>query len=57
MRILDRYIGRQVLTTTLFGVVVLSFILVLGNLFKEIRPLLVESGAPLSIVIEFVLQV
>ena len=57
MRILDKYIGRQVLFTTLVGVVVLSFVLVLGNLFKEIRPLLVESGAPLSIVLEFVLQV
>lgn len=57
MRILDRYIGRQVLTTTIFGVVILSFILVLGNLFKEIRPLLVESHAPLSVVVDFVLQV
>lgn len=57
MRILDRYIAKQVFFTTLFGVIVLSCILVLGNLFKEIRPLLVESGAPLSIVIEFILQV
>ena len=57
MRILDRYIGRQVLITTIFGVVVLSFILVLGNLFKEIRPLLVENDAPISVLIEFVLQV
>lgn len=57
MRILDRYIGRQILTTTLFGVIVLSFVLVLGQLFREIRPLLVESNAPLSIFIEFVLQV
>lgn len=56
MRILDRYIGRQVLATTIFGVIVLSCVLVLGNLFKEIRPLL-ESGSPLSIVLEFVLQV
>lgn len=57
IRILDKYIGRQILSTTIFGIVVLSCVLVLGNLFKEIRPLLVESGAPLSIVLEFVMQV
>lgn len=56
MRILDRYICRQVLATTIFGVIVLSFVLVMGNLFREIRPLL-ESGSPLPIVLEFVLQV
>ena len=56
MRILDRYIGKQILATTIFGVVVLSFVITMGNLFKEIRPLL-ESGAPLTIVLEFVLQV
>lgn len=57
MRIFDRYIARQVLVTTLIGVVMLSLVLVLGNLFKEIRPLLVESGAPVSIVLRFILEV
>lgn len=56
MRILDRYIGRQILATTIFGVVVLSFVITMGNLFKEIRPLL-DSGASPIIVLEFVLQV
>lgn len=55
MRIYDRYVGKQVLFTTISGVVVLSLVLVLGNLFKEIRPLLVESGAPLGIILRFIL--
>ncbi len=42
MKILDRYI---------------SALLLLGNLFKELRPLLVENKAPISIVLEFIFQV
>ena len=57
MRISDRYIGRQVLFGTLFAVVVLSLALVLGNLFKQIRPLLVDKHAPLWLVLRFVLNV
>jgi lipopolysaccharide export system permease protein len=57
MRISDRYIGRQVLFGTLFAVVVLSLVLVLGNLFKQIRPLLVDKHAPIWLVLRFVLNV
>ncbi len=53
MRISDRYIGKQVLFGTLFAVMVLSLVLVLGNLFKEIRPLLVDKQAPLWLVLRF----
>lgn len=57
MRISDRYIGRQIFFGTLYAIVVLSLVLVLGNLFKEIRPLLVEQRAPLSLVLRFVISV
>jgi lipopolysaccharide export LptBFGC system permease protein LptF len=57
MRISDRYIGKQVLLGTLYAVLVLGVVLVLGNLFKEIRPLLVEKGAPPSLVLRFVISV
>ncbi len=57
MALIDRYIGKQVLAATLFGVLVLCMVLLFGNLFKEIRPLLVEQGAPLSMVLQFVLYV
>lgn len=36
MKTFDRYIGRQVLFATLFGIFVLSFVLVLGNIFKKL---------------------
>ncbi len=57
MKILDRYILRQLIFVTLLGVVALSALLLLGELFKQLRPLLVESGAPPSIVMEFIFQV
>ena len=57
MRISDRYIGSQVLVGTLYAVVVLGVVLVLGNLFKQLQPLLVDSGAPLGLVARFVISV
>jgi lipopolysaccharide export system permease protein len=53
----DRYIGRQVIYGTLFTVVLLSLVLVLGNLLREVRPLLVEQRAPLGLVIQVVLNI
>jgi len=53
----DRYIGRQVLAGTLFTVVLLSLVLVLGNVFKEIRPLLVDQRAPLGVVMRVVILI
>ena len=35
----------------------LTMLLLLGQLFKELHSLLVESGAPPTIVIDFILQV
>jgi lipopolysaccharide export system permease protein len=57
LRISDRYIGRQVLFGTFYAVLVLSLVLIMGNLFKQIRPLLVEQNAPLGVVLRFVLNV
>ena len=57
MRISDRYIGKQVLLGTLYAVMILGVVLVLGNLFKKIQPLLVDQKAPLELVLRFVLSV
>ncbi len=52
----DRYITKQVFATALYAVLILTFVLVLGNLFKEINSLLVEKGAPLSFLGIFMLK-
>ena len=54
MRILDRYIGRQVLTTALFAIAVLSLVLVLGNVFKKLLDLLVNHDVPLEYILSFI---
>jgi len=53
----DRYIGRQVLFATIFGVIVLSLIFVLGNLFKQIFELLVDRNLPINSVLQFILYI
>lgn len=57
MKILDRYIGFGVLFSTVFGVVVLSLVLVLGNIFKELLDLLINRDVPLGSVLAFMLYV
>ncbi len=57
MSILDRYILRQLIFVTFIGVASLTALLLLGQIFKELQELLVESGAPPTIVIDFMLQV
>lgn len=54
MKILDRYIGKEVLVTTLFAVAVLSLVLVLGNLFKQLLELLVNQDAPMELILSFI---
>lgn len=54
MKIIDRTVGLGVLLTTFFGVVVLSLVLVLGNIFKELLDLLINNpDVPLTTVLAF----
>lgn len=57
MKTLDRYILRQLLFITALGVLSLTLLMLLGQLFKELHTLLVESGAPPTIVFEFIARV
>ena len=57
MKTIDRYILKQLISVTFLGVLSLTMLLLLGQLFKQLHELLVESGAPPSIVFEFILQV
>ena len=53
VHIIDRYVGRQILSATLIGVAVLSLVLVFGNLFKEVFKLLVDKDLPIDAVLKF----
>ena len=57
MRLLDRYIGRQLLVSAIFAVTVLSVVLVLGNIFKQLLELLINQNAPPSLIFSFIAYV
>ncbi len=58
MKLLDRYIARQVLVSALYAVAVIIVILVLGNVFKEIlRELAKRPDVGLWFVMKFILLV
>ena len=50
----DRYVTKQVFSVALYAVLILSVVLVLGNIFKEINDLLVQRKVGLSFLWIFV---
>ena len=54
VRLLDRYIGRQLAVSAIFAVAVLSVVLVLGNIFKQLLELLINQNAPPSLILSFI---
>ena len=53
-RIFDRYLGRQVLSATLMGVLLLCGVMVLGNVYKKLDELLGGTQLPFAVIAEFV---
>jgi lipopolysaccharide export system permease protein len=53
VKLIDRYVGSQLLVTTIMAVSVLSVVLVLGNVFKQLLELLVKNDTPLELVLSF----
>jgi len=51
MKLIDRYIGREIFLSTLFGVSVLSFVLVLGEFFKELLDQLLKRDVPMEVIL------
>ncbi len=54
MKILDRYVFKQLALTTLIAVSVLSVVLVLGNVFRQIFELLINKNAPYEFLLTFI---
>jgi lipopolysaccharide export system permease protein len=54
MKLIDRYVGRQVLTSSVIAVAVLSVVLVLGNVFKKLFDLLIDHNVPVDLILSFV---
>jgi lipopolysaccharide export system permease protein len=54
LRIFDRYIGRQVWSATLTGVLVLSGVMVLGNVYQKLDQLFGGAKIPAAVILEFI---
>jgi lipopolysaccharide export system permease protein len=54
MKILDRYVGKQIFVTAGFAVAVLSLVLVLGNIFRQLLDLLVNHDVPVQYIFAFI---
>ena len=53
LKLIDRYVGWLVLLTSTIAVAVLSVVLVLGNIFKQLLELLVKNDTPFEQILTF----
>ena len=57
MKIIDRFISRELIVNLLFAVAVLSLVLVVGNIFRKLLPLLVNQDVPVEYIATFIAYV
>ncbi len=57
MRLVDRYVSRELIVNLLFAIFVLSLVLVIGNIFRKLLPLLVNHDVPVEYLIAFIAYV
>src|SRR4026207_1805447 len=57
MKLIDRFVGRELIVNVLFAIVVLSLVLVVGNIFRKLLPLLVDHGVAIEFLGTFIAYV
>ncbi|HEY0368654.1 MAG TPA: LptF/LptG family permease [Chthoniobacterales bacterium] len=57
MKLIDRLLGRELLSNLIFSVAVLSLVLVVGNIFRKLLPLLVNHDLPPEYLFSFIAYV
>src|ERR1700704_3422259 len=57
MKLIDRFVSRELLVNVLFAIVVLSLVLVVGNIFRKLLPLLVNHDVPMEYLLTFIAYV
>src|SRR6187397_3382328 len=57
MKLIDRFISRELLVNVAFAIAVLSLVLVVGNIFRKLLPLLVNHDVPMEFLITFIAYV
>jgi LPS export ABC transporter permease LptF len=54
MKLIDRFVSRELIVNVLFAIAVLSLVLVVGNIFRRLLPLLVNHDVPMEYLITFI---
>src|SRR4029450_6948803 len=57
MKLIDRFVSRELIVNVLFAIAVLSLVLVVGNIFRKLLPLLVNHDVPVEYLIPFIAYV
>src|SRR5213594_3095769 len=57
MKLIDRFVSRELVVNVLFAIAVLSLVLVVGNIFRKLLPLLVNHDVPIEYLITFIAYV
>lgn len=57
MKLIDRFISRELIVNLSFAVAVLSLVLVVGNIFRRLLPLLVNHDVPVEYLLTFIAYV
>ena len=57
MKLIDRFVSRELIVTLLFAIAVLSLVLVVGQILRRLIPLLVNHDVPVEYLIAFILYV
>src|SRR5881275_1635547 len=57
VKLIDRFVSRELLVNVAFAIAVLSMVLVVGNIFRKLLPLLVNHDVPMEYLITFIAYV
>src|ERR1700720_4636090 len=57
MKLIDRFVSRELLVNVAFAIAVLSLVLVVGNIFRKLLPLLVNHDVPIETLVAFIAYV
>src|ERR1700719_3069826 len=57
MKLIDRFVSRELVVNVLFAILVLSLVLVVGNIFRKLLPLLVNHDVPMEYLLTFIAYV
>src|SRR3954465_10990340 len=57
MKLIDRFVSRELLVNLLFAIAILSLVLVVGNIFRKLLPLLVNHDVPMEYLLAFIAYV